>query len=92
MVTKGYDSNIQITVYISIILLFDKLFFSYFRFYARDSGLLKFRIYAGAVAKTPPAATRRLVAFTFHPNEPFAISVQRTNSEYIVNFHVRHAS
>ncbi|WAQ99130.1 DET1-like protein [Mya arenaria] len=38
---------------------------------------------------TQPTA-RRLVAFTFHPSEPFAISVQRTNSEYVVNFHIRH--
>ncbi|XP_031342242.1 DET1 homolog isoform X2 [Photinus pyralis] len=56
----------------------------------RDSGFLKFRIYAGSTSRpvTPPA--RRLVAFTFHPTDPFAISVQRTNAEYIVNFHIRH--
>ena len=29
------------------------------------------------------------VAFIFHPTDPFAISVQRTNLEYVVNFHVR---
>lgn len=59
------------------------------RFYARDSGFLRFRIYAGTSSRvaTPPA--RRLVAFTFHPTDPFAISVQRTNAEYIVNFHIR---
>ncbi|VDI37446.1 de-etiolated-1 [Mytilus galloprovincialis] len=61
------------------------------RFYARDSGLLKFRIHAGVVGRNPPPAARRLVAFTFHPSEPFAISVQRTNAEYVVNFHVRHS-
>ncbi|XP_046400522.1 DET1 homolog [Ischnura elegans] len=59
------------------------------RFYARDSGLLKFRIYAGVLGKSAPPAARRLVAFTFHPTDPFAISVQRTNSEYVVNFHIR---
>lgn len=59
------------------------------RFYARDSGYLKFRIYAGGTSRSQPQATRRLVAFTFHPTDPFAISVQRTNSEYIVNFHIR---
>ncbi|KAL3281566.1 hypothetical protein HHI36_004774 [Cryptolaemus montrouzieri] len=58
------------------------------RFYARDSGFLKFRIYAGAMGRTTTPSARRLVAFTFHPTDPFAISVQRTNSEYIVNFHV----
>lgn len=64
-----------------------------FRFYARDSGLLKFKIHAGIVgSKSPPPSARRLVAFTFHPFEPFAISVQRTNAEYVVNFHIRHIS
>ncbi|XP_028982600.1 DET1 homolog isoform X2 [Diachasma alloeum] len=60
------------------------------RFYARDSGLLKFRMYAGMLGRTTPVVARRLVAFTFHPTDPFAISVQRTNAEYIVSFHVRH--
>ncbi|XP_066994090.2 DET1 homolog isoform X2 [Anabrus simplex] len=60
------------------------------RFYARDSGLLKFRIYAGVLGKSAPPSARRLVAFTFHPTDPFAISVQRTNAEYVVNFHIRH--
>ncbi|KAL1117893.1 hypothetical protein AAG570_004206 [Ranatra chinensis] len=62
------------------------------RFYGRDSGLLKFRIYAGVMGRSAPPAARRLVAFTFHPTDPFAISVQRTNSEYVVNFHIRHIS
>ncbi|XP_046469858.1 DET1 homolog [Neodiprion pinetum] len=60
------------------------------RFYARDSGLLRFKIYAGMLGRLTPVVARRLVAFIFHPNDPFAISVQRTNAEYIVNFHVRH--
>ncbi|XP_056138089.1 DET1 homolog isoform X2 [Lampris incognitus] len=60
------------------------------RFYARDSGLLKFKIQAGLLGWPVNHAVRRLVAFTFHPFEPFAISVQRTNSEYVVNFHMRH--
>ncbi|XP_073994045.1 de-etiolated protein 1 abo [Rhodnius prolixus] len=59
------------------------------RFYARDSGLLKFRIWAGSPGRSAPPAARRLVAFTFHPTEPFGISVQRTNSDYVVNFHMR---
>jgi len=65
-------------------------FFRFCSFYARDSGLLKFRMYAGMLGRTAPTAARRLVAFTFHPTDPFAISVQRTNAEYIVSFHVRH--
>lgn len=61
------------------------------RFYGRECGLLKFKIYAGVQGKNPPPQARRLVAFTFHPSDPFAISVQRTNLEYVVNFHVRHS-
>ncbi|KAF0297064.1 DET1 [Amphibalanus amphitrite] len=65
------------------------------RFYARDSGLLRFRIRAGVSGRPQPpagaASPQRLVAFIFHPTDPFAISVQRTNAEYVVNFHVRHA-
>ncbi|XP_014661580.1 PREDICTED: DET1 homolog isoform X2 [Priapulus caudatus] len=60
------------------------------RFYARDSGLLKFKIHAGVLGRNAPPTARRLVAFTFHPHDPFAISVQRTNAEYVVNFHIRH--
>lgn len=61
------------------------------RFYARDSGYLKFKIYAGTI-RSSTTTVRRLVAFTFHPTDPFAISVQRANAEYIVNFHIRHNS
>lgn len=57
------------------------------RFFARDSGLLRFRIHAG-VQKSPINSGRRLVAFCFHPSEPFAISVQRINTDYIANFHI----
>lgn len=59
------------------------------RFYSRDSGFLRFKICAGSIRSTTPTV-RRLVAFTFHPTDPFAISVQRANAEYIVNFHLRH--
>ncbi|XP_055635322.1 DET1 homolog [Toxorhynchites rutilus septentrionalis] len=59
------------------------------RFFARDSSLLKFKIYAGAQLLPTSSNSRRLVAFTFHPTEPFAISVQRINAEYIANFHIR---
>jgi len=60
------------------------------RFYARDSGLLRFKIYAGLQNRSSGSAARRLVAFTLHPSDPFVISVQRTNAEYVVNLHVRH--
>lgn len=65
------------------------------RFYGRDSGLFKFSINAagraGHLGSTFTAApTWRLVAFTFHPADPFTISVQRANLDYVVNFHLRH--
>jgi de-etiolated-1 len=60
------------------------------RFYCRDSGLLRFKIYT-SYHRTQPSSSKRLVAFVFHPFEPFAISVQRANQSYIVNFHVRRA-
>lgn len=71
-------------------LAFENTFLVNYRFYARDSGLLKFKIQAGLLGRPINHAVRRLVAFTFHPFEPFAISVQRTNAEYVVNFHMRH--
>ena len=58
-------------------------------FYGRECGLMKFRIFAGAQGRQGPPSARRLVAFTFHPTDPFAISVQKTNMDYVVNFHVR---
>ena len=62
------------------------------RFYSRDSGLLRFKIHCGLQTRNPPTSARRLVAFIFHPQDPFAISVQRTNAEYVVNFHLRHSN
>uniref|UniRef100_A0A1B0C8B4 Uncharacterized protein n=1 Tax=Lutzomyia longipalpis TaxID=7200 RepID=A0A1B0C8B4_LUTLO len=54
------------------------------RFFARDSGFLKFRIFPGLQGKYLQPSSRHLVAFTFHPTDPFAISVQRINTDYIV--------
>ncbi|XP_063705059.1 DET1 homolog [Culicoides brevitarsis] len=58
------------------------------RFFARDSGILKFRLH-GNMSKLSNNSSRRLVAFSFHPTDPFIISVQRHNTEYIANFHIR---
>ncbi|RWS25847.1 DET1-like protein, partial [Leptotrombidium deliense] len=60
------------------------------KFYARAPPFLRFKIYAGIQGRTAPTIAKRLVAFTFHPFDPFAISVQRTNNDYVVNFHIRH--
>ena len=65
------------------------------QFYGRESGLLKFRLHPGnpgharLLYPQQNSSRRPLVAITFHPTDPFAISVQRTNLEYVVNFHVR---
>ncbi|XP_076465440.1 DET1 homolog [Babylonia areolata] len=59
------------------------------RFYCRDSGLLRFKIFTSH-HRMQPSSSKRLVAFVFHPFEPFAISVQRTNQAYMVNFHLRY--
>ncbi|KAK7115345.1 DET1 homolog [Littorina saxatilis] len=59
------------------------------RFYCRDSGLLHFKIFTSH-HRVQPSSSKRLVAFVFHPFEPFAISIQRTNQAYMVNFHLRH--
>jgi de-etiolated-1 len=57
------------------------------RFFARDSGLLRFKIHS---SQKSGLTGRRLVAFCFHPFQPFAISVQRIDTNYIVNFHMHH--
>lgn len=60
------------------------------RFFARDSGILKFRLHTGNQNKSNNnSGARRLVAFSFHPTEPFIVSVQRHNTDYIANFHIR---
>uniref|UniRef100_A0A8C2YSQ3 Uncharacterized protein n=1 Tax=Chinchilla lanigera TaxID=34839 RepID=A0A8C2YSQ3_CHILA len=51
------------------------------RFYAGKSGLLKCEIQAGLLGCTITHTVRHL---------PFAISVQRTNMEDVVNFHMQH--
>lgn len=67
------------------------IFCCLFRVYGRNSCLLKFEIVCGI--RNPPLMNnnnhRSLVAFIFHPYEPFAISVQRNNRDYVVNFHLR---
>ena len=63
------------------------------RFYSRTSGLLKFNLHAGRSIQPQVGLSgvhRRLVAFTFHPTDPFTISVQRANDEYVLSFHIRH--
>ncbi|XP_042548382.1 DET1 homolog [Dipodomys spectabilis] len=62
------------------------------RFYAQDSGLLKFQMQTGLVGRPINHNVQHLVSFIFHPSEPFAISVQKSNTQYVVNFHVRHNS
>ncbi|KAH9509466.1 acid phosphatase det1 [Bulinus truncatus] len=59
------------------------------RFFARNSGMLSFKINTGPPERQISPPSRRLIAFVCHPTEPFNISVQRTAADYRVNFHVR---
>ena len=66
------------------------------QFYGRESGLLKFRLHPGGnpaharlLYPQQNSSRRPLVAITFHPTDPFAISVQKVNMDFVVNFHVR---
>lgn len=59
------------------------------RFFTRDSGMLSFKLNTGAPERQISPSNRRLVAFVCHPSEPFIISVQRTATDYKVNFHIR---
>lgn len=63
------------------------------KFNNRDTGRFSFRLYPGKQMANPSSAfyqhtSKRLVAFIWHPFEPFCISVQRATQEYNVNFHV----
>jgi hypothetical protein len=61
------------------------------KFNMRESGRMCFRMFTGMQSNVNAPVlypNKRLVAFIWHPREPFCISVQRANSEYTVNFHV----
>ncbi|XP_003745146.1 DET1 homolog [Galendromus occidentalis] len=58
------------------------------KFYCRDSGLLRYKMHTNQHIQSNRPPQKRLAAFTFHPKDPFVISVQRINGDYIVNFHV----
>jgi len=63
------------------------------KFHARKSDLLKFQMQCGPNRAIIAATNQRsLVAFIFHPSEPFAMSVHRNNRDYVVNFHLRYES
>lgn len=69
------------------------------RFSDRNTNLTKFRLFlespilwhesSGGMAAT---IGRELVAFIFHPYEPFIISIQKISSRYVVNFHIYNES
>ena len=42
---------------------------------------------------TPPdGLSKRLVAYIFHPFEPFVISIHRADMNYVLNFHFYNAN
>lgn len=61
------------------------------RFYSRKSGILRFEMITPHQRQTVSQQPgRKLVNFVFHPHEPFAISMKRSNDNMLVNFHLRH--
>ena len=64
------------------------------KFNNRETSRLSFRLYPGTQASANTASNyhhssaKKLVAFIWHPREPFCISLQRANHEYNLNFHV----
>jgi hypothetical protein len=70
----------------------------YLNFNMRENGRLAFRISLGVLQSNnsnqtnngnqAAAMQRRLVAFIWHPREPFCISIQRGYFEFSFNFHV----
>ncbi|TMW44594.1 hypothetical protein DOY81_010324, partial [Sarcophaga bullata] len=67
------------------------------RFYDRDTGHLKFRVFleqpcdSGHEDFELIRNPRDLVSFIFHPYEPFFISIQKFISRYVINFHMYNA-
>ena len=61
------------------------------RFFSRESGTLKFRLHTGLPARGGVHPTKRLVAYIFHPHEPFAISIQKAEFDYVVNLYFRNS-
>uniref|UniRef100_A0A914WV84 DET1 homolog n=1 Tax=Plectus sambesii TaxID=2011161 RepID=A0A914WV84_9BILA len=64
---------------------------SYVRFFSRRTNRLAFQLQCGLGARGGThSGARNLVAFIFHPTDPFAISVQRSShrGEYTANFHL----
>ena len=62
------------------------------RFFSRKSGQLRFSLctsYLGNNNNSANTSTKRLVAYIFHPYEPFVISIQKADNDYVVNLHFR---
>ena len=63
------------------------------KFNNRETGRFSFRLYPGTQTSANNqfnyhSNAKRLVQFIWHPREPFCISVQKTNQEFNMNFHV----
>ena len=63
------------------------------RFFTRNGGFLSFTLDTSLPVNTLQYSLpqeRRLVAYIFHPFEPFVISIQKTSTtDYVVCFHIR---
>lgn len=67
------------------------------RFHDRGTGRFLFRLHTGQFLLPPTqqnqlqaSNSRRLIAFIFHPFDPFIITIQRYNTHYNVHLHIRH--
>eukprot|EP00731_Ephydatia_muelleri_P015761 Em0009g185a len=65
------------------------------KFFSRNGGIFAFELHMGASSSSSQGASqsgstpRKLVAYIFHPYEPFIVSIQRANTDFMVNFHFR---
>ncbi|XP_055906159.1 DET1 homolog [Eupeodes corollae] len=67
------------------------------RFNDRETNLLLYRMYLGIFDQENkdkhnllmPGGPKELIAYVFHPYEPFFISVQKIGNRYVTNFHIR---
>ncbi|XP_015795436.1 DET1 homolog [Tetranychus urticae] len=60
------------------------------QFFSRSDGSFRFQIHADRQHIEASLVTLRLVAYTFHPTDPFALSIQRTSSDIAVHLHFRY--
>ena len=61
----------------------------FYRFFTRKTSQIRFTLSTSHISSTIGGSSKKLVAYIFHPHEPFIISIQKVESDYVVNFHFR---